>query len=430
MTTTRMGWFASVLALIGLAAFASPALGAFGAPVDVSSTAANPYVATDADGDAALTWEFGPSLNRVQARTLSAAGTLGTVHELGQTTGAVDRFARVATDRSGDSVFAWTRSDPSDAVLARRLSATGTLSSIIQISRGGDPGPFSAPEVATDRNGDTVFTWVNLSGFNTRVQARTLSASGALGPIRNVSPAGEIGSQPQVATDRSGDSVLTWVREDGIDGDADIVQARQMSVNGSLGPINDLSAPAGRAFAPQVASDEDGDAVFTWLRFDGNRDRAQGRTMTSAGALGATFVLTPSGPSARDPQVAIDANGDAVFTWQRFEVDSDRIQSRTRTAAGTLGAITNLSAAGGDAYAPQVASRDDGSSVFVWLRFDGANDRVQARTMTAGGVLGGVQTISDAGADALTPQVAIGATSGPAVATWERADVVQASRGP
>jgi hypothetical protein len=433
MTTTRMGWLASALALIGLAAFASPAVGAFGAPVDVSTTAQNPYVATDADGDAALTWEFGASLstNRVQARTLSAAGALGTVHELGQTSGTTDRFARVATDRSGDSVFAWTRFDPFDAVLARRLSATGTLGGIIQLSRGGDPGPFSAPEVATDRNGDTVFTWVNDSGFgDPRVQARTLTASGALGPIRNVSPADEIGSQPQVATDRSGDSVLTWVREDGVDGDADIVQARQMSVNGSLGPIKDLSVPAGRAFAPQVASDEDGDVVFTWLRFDGNRDRAQGRTMTSAGALGTTFVLTPSGPSARDPQVAIDANGDAVFTWQRFEVDSDRIQSRTRSAAGTLGAITNLSAAGGDAYAPQVASRDDGSSVFVWLRFDGANDRVQARTMTAGGALGTVQTISDAGADALTPQVAIGSTSGPAVATWERADVVQASRGP
>jgi hypothetical protein len=430
MTTTRTGWLASTLAVIGLGAFAPAAVGAFGAPVDVQTGAANPQIATDGDGDSALTWQF--LSNRVQARTMSATGTLGTIEELGQTSGTSDFNPRVATDRAGDSVFVWTRSSGSLApsVLARRLSAGGTLSGVFQVSRGGDPGPFSAPEVATDRNGDTVFTWVHLGLTPDRVQARTLTASGALGKIRNVSPAGAIGSEPQVATDRSGDSVLTWVREDGIDGDGDIVQARQISVSGSLGPIKDLSAPAGRAFAPQVASDQDGDVVFTWLRFDGNRDRAQGRTMTSAGALGATFVLTPSGPSARDPQVAIDAAGDAVFTWQRFEGDADRIQSRTRTAGGTLGAINNLSAAGADAYAPQVASRDDGASVFVWLRFDGANDRVQARSMTAAGSLGGVQTLSDAGADALTPQVAIGASSGPAVATWERADVVQASRGP
>jgi hypothetical protein len=432
MTRTRMGWLATTLAVIGLAAFAPSALGAFGAPVDVASGglgAANPQVAADATGDSALTWELQASGidQRVQARTLSAAGALGTVHELGSTTGTTDRLVRVATDRAGDSVFAWVRSEPSDSVLGRRLSAGGTLGNIFSISGN---GPFSALDVATDRNGDTVFTWVNLGFFPARVQARTLSASGALSPIRNVSPAGEIGSQPQVATDRSGDSVITWVLEDGVDGDADIVQARQISVNGSLGPIKDLSAPAGRAFAPQVASDEDGDVAFTWLRFDGNRDRAQGRTMTSAGALGSTFTLTPSGPSARDPQVAIDADGDAAFTWQRFEGDADRVQARTRSAAGVLGAIVNLSAAGDDAYAPRVASRDNGDSVFVWLRFDGANDRLQARTMTAAGALGAVQTVSAAGADAETPQVAIGATSGPAVATWERAGVVQASRGP
>lgn len=436
MTATRMGWLASTLAVIGLAAFAPSALGAFGAPVDVASGglgAANPQVAADATGDSALTWELDVSGadQRVQARTMSATGTLGTIEELGSVSATTEQFPRVATDRAGNSVFAWTRTS-SNAVLARRLSAGGTLGSLFQVSPGGIPNPgVSAPEVATDRNGDTVFTWVNLgSSLQDRVQARTLSASGVLGKVRNVSPAGQIGSQPQVATDRSGDSVLTWVREDGVDGDGDIVQARMMSVNGSLGPIKDLSAPAGRAFAPQVASDPDGDTVFTWLRFDGNRDRAQGRTMNAAGALGATFVLTPSGPSARDPQVAIDAAGDAVFTWQRFEGDADRVQSRTRTAGGTLGAITNLSAAGGDAYAPQVASREDGAGVFVWLRFDGANDRVQARSMTAAGALGGVQTLSGAGADAQTPQVAIGASSGPAVATWERAGVVQASRGP
>jgi hypothetical protein len=425
-----MGWFAAAVGMISLTAFAPSALGAFGAPVDVQTTASNPQVATDATGDAALAWEFGPTLQRVQGRTLSAAGALGSVHELGQTSGTSDRFARVAIDSSGDSVFAFTRTQNFDAIFARRLSSAGALSNLIQISRGGDPGPFSAPEVATDRSGDTVFTWVNIGLNPDRVQARTLSTSGALSPIRNVSPAGAIGSQPQVATDRSGDSVITWVREDGIDGDGDIVQARMVSVSGSLGPIQDLSAPAGRAFAPQVASDPDGDTVFTWLRFDGNRDRAEGRTMNAAGVLGTPFTLTPSGPSARDPQVAIDAAGDAVFTWQRFEVDADRVQFRIRTAGGALGAITNLSAAGGDAYAPRVAVREDGSGAFVWLRFDGTNDVAQARSISAAGALGAVQTVSTAGADAVTPDVAIGTTSGPAVATWVRAGVVQASRGP
>jgi hypothetical protein len=419
------------LAVIGLGALAPPAFGAFSAPVDVLiGAAANPQVATDADGDAALTWELG--VTRVQARTLSAGGALGTVHELGSASGTSDHSPRVATDRAGDSVFAWSRISPSDGIFARRLSAAGTLSSLIQISSGGDPGPFFPPEVATDRDGDTVITWERAGLGEDRVQARTMTARGALGTVRNVSPVGFDASEPQVATDASGDSVITWVREGGGDGDNDIVQARTITVNGSLGPIRDISAPAGRAFAPEVASDADGDVIITWLRFDGLRDRVQARTMSAAGVLGTTFNLTSGGPSARRPEVATDAVNDSVFTWQRFETPDDRIQARTRIG-GILGNVTNLSATGGDAFAQQVASDDDGDSVFVWARFDAANavDRVQARSMNAAGGLAATQTLSAAGpGDGKTPQVAMAPVTGSAVATWERAGVVQASRGP
>jgi hypothetical protein len=236
---------ASTLAAIGLGVLASPAAGVFTVVPDVASGglgAANPQVATDANGDSALTWEFDVSATeqRVQARTMPPSGALGPVHDLSG--GDFDDFGpRVAIDAQGDSVFAWTRPSPSNAVLARRLSAgASTPGPAFQVSPGGVPNPgVSAPEVATDANGDTVFTWVNLGSFTgiDRVQARTMTSRGVLGTIRNVSPSGQIASHPQVATDASGDSVITWVREDGVDGDNDIVQARTMTVNGSLGPI-------------------------------------------------------------------------------------------------------------------------------------------------------------------------------------------------
>jgi len=421
------GLLVSMLAVIGLAALAPSAGAAFSPPVDLAATAANPQIATDGDGDSAITWEFGPSGGRVQARTMSATGTLGSVLELGSTSDTTDRFPRVAIDTQGDAVFMWVNSS---FVLGRRLSAAGTLGPAFQISRPGDPGPFFAPDVATDLNGDTVFTWVTNSSFSgSRVQARTMTKRGVLGTIRNVSPAGEIGTHPQVASDDSGDSVLTWVHEDGVDGDNDVVQARTMTVNGSLGPIADLSAAAGRAFAPQVATDADGDTTFTWLRFDGIRDRVQARTMNPAGVLAATFNITTSGTSATDPALATDATGDSVFAFERFEAPTDRIQARTRIG-GVLSGITNLSAVGGEAFQPQVASNDAGASVLVWLRFDGTNDRVQARPMTAAGAFGSTSDLSAAGADAEAPQVSMASTTGTAAATWERNGVVQASRGP
>ena len=39
----------------------------------------------------------------------------------------------------------------------------------------------------------------------------------------------------------------------------------------------DLSAPGQNAWAPQVDVDADGDAVFTWARFDGTNWRVQAR---------------------------------------------------------------------------------------------------------------------------------------------------------
>ena len=313
------------------------------------------------------------------------------------------------------------------------MSAAGTLGQTFQISPGGVPGsaPFSALDIATDSNGDTIFVWVN-SGSNPgtpRVQARTMTNHGVLGTIRNVSPASQISKDPAVATDACGDSVITWVHEDGLDGDNDVVQARTMTRSGSLGAVTNLSEPAGRAFSPDVASDADGDTTFVWLRFDGRRDRVQGRVMTAAGALGAVFNLTSTGPSAVDPRVATDDTGDSVFVWERFDAPTDRIQARTRIG-GVLGAVVQVSAVGGEAFSPQVASDATGDSVVTWLRFDGVNDRVQARPMTAAGAFGATSDLSAAGADAETPQVAIAKTTGDAVAAWERAGTVQVARGP
>ena len=50
--------------------------------------------------------------------------------------------------------------------------------------------------------------------------------------------------------------------------------------------------------------------------------------------------------------------------------------------------------------------------------------------MGPAGGLGGFTSLSPAGADAETPQVAVAGTSGAAVVTWVRAGAVQASRGP
>ena len=77
--------------------------------------------------------------------------------------------------------------------------------------------------------------------------------------------------------------------------------------------------------------------------------------------------------------LAVDADGDALYTWQVSDGTNRRVQARARSAAGVLGRVRTLSAAGQDARDPQVAAEPDGDAVFTWARSDGTSFRVQAR---------------------------------------------------
>ena len=430
MIAPRGRWLALGLAALGLAAFAPSASAAFTAPIDVvPANGENPQIATAPNGNSAIVWEFGGT--RVQARTLSAAGVLGPVHELGQASGTTDSSPEVAMDTQGDATFVWRRSVPGNFLLVRTLSANGTLGPPQDVGPGGQTG--IAPELATDFNGDTTVAFINISNSPDVVQARTISARGVVGPVRTLSPAGQFpdAEAPQVDVDLTGDAVVTWERDGGPAGGGagDQVQARTMTINGSLGPLLDLSNPATRAAEPQVAVDDDGDATFTWLRFDGIRDRVETRRMNAAGALQAPATVSNT-RSAQTPQVATDADGDSVFAWETFDASVDRILARRMTLGGTFAGIQQVSAVGGEAFVPQVASAASGASVFTWLRFDGTADRVQARAMNAAGSLQATFDLSAAGVNGETPQVAMAATTGLAAAVWERAGVIQAAIGP
>jgi hypothetical protein len=146
-------------------------------------------------------------------------------------------------------------------------------------------------------------------------------------------------------------------------------------------------------------------------------------------------TVSDAGQDAGSPQVAVDRFGNAVIVWQRSDGTNDRIQVRTRAADGTLGPVQTLSTAGQNAEQPQVAADRDGNAVIVWRRPDPAGDhRIQARTRAANGTLGAVQTLSEAGENALFPQVGIRRFGGKAVAVWPRFDGaknrIQAAEGP
>jgi hypothetical protein len=186
-------------------------------------------------------------------------------------------------------------------------------------------------------------------------------------------------------------------------------------------PVN-LSEPGQNASFPQVAVDGAGDAFFTWVRSDGTNSRIQAVERSASGILSHVQTLSSPGQDAFDPQVAVDTAGEAVFVWRRYDGTSDRIQARARSTAGILSPVQTLSSSGQHASDPQVAvRRGTGDAVFAWRRSDGTNFRIQARARTAAGTLSAVQTLSSSGQNAGDPRVAVD-DGGDAVFAWVRFD--------
>jgi hypothetical protein len=230
-----------------------------------------------------------------------------------------------------------------------------------------------------------------------------------------------------VALDPTGDATAVWGRSNGTN---DIIQAAIRPAGGSWSAPQDLSATGQNAEEPAVGVDAVGDAVAVWSRFDGTHFIVQAATRPANGLFSAPQDLSQSGQDAVRQHVAVDANGDAFVDWRRFDGTNYIVQAAVRPAGGAWGAAQDLSAAGQTALQPDIAADARGDAVAVWKRSDGTNFIVQAAALPMGGSWGAAQSLSTAGQNASDPRIALD-PFGDAVADWNRFngtnDIVQAA---
>src|SRR5205085_978009 len=152
-------------------------------------------------------------------------------------------------------------------------------------------------------------------------------------------------------------------------------------------------------------------------------------------SFGAPQDLSAAGQNASNPEVAVDAQGNAIAVWHRFDAGTNTIVQAAALAAasrrrrryftpkpgGSFGAPQDLSAAGQNASFPEVAVDGQDNAIAVWRRFDGTNFIVQAAARAAGGSFGAPQDLSAAGQKAGFPEVAVDG-QGNAIAVWSRFD--------
>jgi PASTA domain len=359
-------------------AAARPAGGRWGAPQDLSAAGENaddPQVALNPGGDAVAVWRhWRDSSATVQAAVRPARGKWGVPQDL-SVAGVVASGPDIALDSAGNAVAVWGRYNGNDFILQAAVRPAGGAWGAPQdlSAPGRDNG---GPQVALDSAGNAVVLWTRYgNGSNGVVQESARPAGGEWGAPENLSAIDEDAGGPQIALDPAGNAIAVWLRREGINS---VVQAAARPAGGAWGAPQDLSADGQDADVPQVALDQAGEAVAVWERLNGSNFIVQAAARSAGGAWGLPQNLSATGQHAYDPQIALDPAGNAAAVWWRSNGSNDIVQTAARPRGGAWGLPQDLSAAGGDARAPQVALGRAGNGVAVWWRLKDNHFTVQA----------------------------------------------------
>lgn len=321
-----------------------------------SSNVDAPDVAIDDDGDFVVVWkaEYSGSLEKILARRYDATGTpqdtLPIEVALSTAIGESVDAAAVAMDAVGNFVVVWDETrisgDVYDGIYARQYNSDGTLQKSITVEETSFAATedFANPDVAMDDDGDFVVAYEQVNdNYYYLIFTQSYNSAGEPGANRNPdlliaqgNISGFVG-QPAIAMDDEGNFVVAW---EGFYGDygpnppieewfigygavaadgTEIVSGQEIVVTGFE-----------RIREPDVAIDNDGEFVLTYVQEtpDSNAIKyrvhdAQGMPVPE-GIQNAVERATTVG-SVSVPSVDTDASGNFVIAWEYFDFSaSDR----------------------------------------------------------------------------------------------------------
>ena len=141
--------------------------------------------------------------------------------------------------------------------------------------------------------------------------------------------------------------------------------------------------------------------------------------------------LSLTGANTASQEVAVNDAGVAVAIWRSGYESPSRavIQASIHPVGGSWSAPDDLSASEGFGAEPEVAIDAAGNAVAVWQQTDAPNPFIEASSRPAGGSWSEPVPISDPSKGAFVPKVAID-DAGNAVAIWNSDNSVQWSRRP
>jgi hypothetical protein len=353
---------------------------------DNTGNATSPQVAIDSNGNAIAVWyqDDGVRLNIYANRYDALSRSWGLAESI-ETDNAGDAWVpQVAVDPNGNAIAVWYQNNGVRYnIYANRYDEVSNSWGPAALIETDNTGSASAPQVAIDSIGNAIAVWMQDDGVRLNIHANrydVLSDSWGSAELIETDNVGDA-SFPQVAVNQNGNAVAVWVQDDGLR--YSIYANRYDALSRSWGAAELIEADnAEHAFKPDIAVPPNGNAVAVWFQYDGVRYNIHANSydeLSRSWGL-AESIETDNSGDAWNHEVVADRNGNAIAVWTQHDGVRYNIYANCYDAlSGSWGSAKLIDADNiGDAWEPHVAADPNGNAIVVWMQDDGVRDNIWA----------------------------------------------------
>ena len=190
------------------------------------------------------------------------------------------------------------------------------------------------------------------------------------------------------------------------------------------------TSDAGTVEMPAIAMNGSGNAMLVWRRSLSGNSQVWSSQYSAGSKSWSTPVpvALPTGTAnvgtAAAPDIAIDANGNAVAVWQQYQNAIWGIWANHFSPGTGWATAVRIDSVAGPSNFPRVTFDSDGNALAVWEQSDGTSYHIWANTLPAGTTVwrGSAQIDTNTGISG-SPQIcAVG--HGNVIAVWAQADTL------
>ena len=348
---------------------------------DDSGNAWVPNVAVDANGNAIAVWEQSDgNRNNIWANRYDAVTGWGTATLIETDDTADAWFPKVAVDANGNAIAVWSQHGATRfSIWANRYDAVTGWGTATLIETD-DTGDAWNPSVAVDANGNALAVWSQHDATRYNIWANRYDAVTGWGTATLIETDDSGNAEhPRVDVDASGNAIAVWYQSDGIRNN--IWANRYDAVTGwGTATLIETDDSGNAEEHPRVDVDASGNALAVWSQSDGTRYNIWANRYDAVTGWGtATLIETDDTGDAWLPNVAVDANGNALAVWSQYDATRLNIWANRYDAVTGWGTATRIeSDDSGNAVDPNVAVDANGNAITIWRQFDGTRYNIWA----------------------------------------------------